>query len=51
MKHEAQEGGRPNEVWILWSFLEEGTKYPWEELQRQSIEQRLKERPGDPTHI
>jgi hypothetical protein len=26
------------------SFLEEGgTNYPWEELQRQSVEQRLKE--------
>jgi hypothetical protein len=25
------------------SFLEEGTKHPWKELQRQSSEQRLKE--------
>jgi hypothetical protein len=33
-------------VWILQSFLEEGTKYPWEEVQRQSVEQRLKERPS-----
>ena len=31
-------------MWIHWSFLEGGTKYPWEELQRQSVEQRLKER-------
>ena len=30
-------------VWILQSFLEEGTKHPWKELQRQSMEQRLKE--------
>ena len=29
----------------LRSFLEGGTKYPWKELQRQSLEQRLKERP------
>ena len=46
-------------MWILRSFLERGTKYPWEELQRQSVEQRLKEgpsrdspaTPGDPSHI
>ena len=31
--------------WILQSFLEGGTKYPWEELQSQSSEQRLNERP------
>jgi hypothetical protein len=24
-------------------FLEGGTKYPWKELQRQSVEQRLNE--------
>jgi hypothetical protein len=24
------------------SFLKGGTKYPWKELQRQSVEQRLK---------
>jgi hypothetical protein len=34
------------EVWILLSFLEGGIKYPWEEIQRQSMEQRLKERPS-----
>jgi hypothetical protein len=28
------------------SFLEGGTKYPWEELQRQSVEQRVKDRPS-----
>jgi hypothetical protein len=28
------------------SFLEWGTKYPWKELQRQSSELRLKERPS-----
>jgi hypothetical protein len=33
-------------VWILQSSLEGGTKYPWEEIQRQSVEQRLKERPS-----
>jgi hypothetical protein len=32
-------------VWILWTFLEGGTKYPWKELQRQSVNQRLKEPP------
>jgi hypothetical protein len=30
-------------VWILQSFLEGGgAKYPWKELQRQSLEQTLK---------
>jgi hypothetical protein len=33
-------------VWIPWSFLEGGTKYPREKIQRQSVEQRLKERPS-----
>ena len=48
---------KKTKVWIIWSFLEGGTKYPWEELQRQSVEQKLKERPssavppGDPSHI
>jgi hypothetical protein len=41
--HEAQEEGRPK-LWILWSFLERRRKYPWEKIQRQSVEQRLKER-------
>jgi hypothetical protein len=27
-------------------LLRGGTKYPWEEIQRQSVEQRLKERPS-----
>jgi hypothetical protein len=31
-------------VWILLSFLEGESKYPWQEIQRQSVEQRLKER-------
>ena len=37
--------------------LRRGSKYPWEEILRQSIEQKLKERPsrdcptGDPSHI
>jgi len=25
-------------VWILLSILEEGTKHPWKELQRQCVE-------------
>ena len=37
---------RKTKVWILQSFLEGGTKYPWEEIQRLSVEQRLKERPS-----
>jgi hypothetical protein len=35
-----------SKVWILQSFLERGTKFPWEEILRQSSEQRLKERPS-----
>ena len=34
---------RKTKVWILRSFLEGGTKYPWKELQRQSVKQRRKE--------
>jgi hypothetical protein len=33
-------------VWILRSFFEGGTKYPWKELQRPSVELRLKEGPS-----
>jgi hypothetical protein len=36
---------KEDQVRILWSFLEGGTKYPWKEIQRQSGEQGLKERP------
>ena len=35
-------------------LLRWGTKYPWKELQRQSVEQRLHQEsvlPGDPSHI
>jgi hypothetical protein len=38
-------------------LLRRGTKYPWEKIQRQSVEQRLKERPSrdcptwGPSHI
>jgi hypothetical protein len=39
--HETQEEGRPN--WILPSFLDGGTKYAWKKIQRQGVEQRLKE--------
>ena len=35
---------KKTKVWILRSFLEGETKYPWEELQEQHEEQRLKER-------
>ena len=35
---------KKKEVWVFQSFLEGGTKYPWEEI--QSVEQRLKERPS-----
>ena len=34
-------------MWIFRSFLEEGTKYPLEEIQRERMEQRLKERPSE----
>jgi len=37
---------RKTKVWILCSFLEWETKYPWKELQRQSLEQSLKELPS-----
>ena len=37
---------KKTKVWVFWSFLEGGTKYPQEEMQRQSVEQRLKERPS-----
>jgi hypothetical protein len=29
---------RKTNAWILHSFLEQGIKYPWKELQRQSLE-------------
>jgi hypothetical protein len=34
---------KEEKVWKLQYFLEGGTKYPWKELQRQSLEQRMKE--------
>jgi hypothetical protein len=33
-------------VWILHSSLEEGTKLPWKELQRQSLELKRKDGPS-----
>jgi hypothetical protein len=33
-------------VWVLPSFLVGVTKYSWEQIQRQSVEQKLKERPS-----
>ena len=35
---------RKTKEWILWSFLEEVTEEPWNEIHRKSVEQRLKER-------
>jgi hypothetical protein len=35
---------KDDQVWMLQSFLEGGIKYSWEKIQRQSVEQRLKER-------
>ena len=52
-----QSSKRKTKLWILWFFFEGGTKHLWEELQRQRVEQRLKENhpetalPGDPSHI
>ena len=37
---------KKNKEWILLSFLEEGTKFPQKEIQRQSVEKRLRERPS-----
>ena len=37
---------RKTKLSMLLSFLEGGTKYSWEEIWRQSVEQRLKERPS-----
>jgi hypothetical protein len=38
-------------VWILSSFLECGTKYPWKELERQNSELRWKERPSRKSYL
>jgi hypothetical protein len=35
---------KEDQVWITRSFLEAKTKYPWEEIQKYSVEQRLKEK-------
>jgi hypothetical protein len=43
-QHETQERSK-TKVWLFQSFLEGGAKYPWKELQRPSVEHRLKERP------
>jgi hypothetical protein len=37
-------------VWTLCLFLELGTKYPWKELQRQSLELRRKDGPSRDCH-
>jgi hypothetical protein len=31
---------------VPWFFLEGGTKYSWEKIWRQIVEQRLKEKPS-----
>jgi hypothetical protein len=38
-------------VWTLCPFLELGTKHPWKELQRQSLELRRKDVPSRDCHI
>jgi hypothetical protein len=38
-------------VWTLCPFLELGTKHPWKELQRQSLELRQKDGPSRDCHI
>jgi hypothetical protein len=35
-----------SKVWTLCPFLELGTKHPWKELQRQSLELRQKDGPS-----
>jgi hypothetical protein len=42
----AVSGRRKTNVWMLQFFLEGGTKYSREEIQRQNVEQQLKERPS-----
>jgi hypothetical protein len=37
---------KEDKTWLLQSLLEGGTKYSQEEIWRQSVEQRLKERPS-----
>jgi hypothetical protein len=37
---------RKTNMWIILSFLVRGTKYPQEDLQRLSMEQRLEEKPS-----
>ena len=49
VKLKKNEGRRKTTVWILWSFLEGGSKYPGEEIQRQSLEQILKK--GHPVTV
>jgi hypothetical protein len=37
---------RKTKVWILQSVFEGGPKYPWKELQRQTVGQKMKKRPS-----
>jgi hypothetical protein len=39
-------GRRKTNMWMLQCFLEEGTEYTQEEIWRQSMEKRLKEKPS-----
>jgi hypothetical protein len=41
---------RKTKVWMLRSFLEGGTKYSQEEIGKQNMEQRLKERSSRNCH-
>jgi hypothetical protein len=40
---------KEDQVWILQSFLEGGTKYPWKELQSQSVERITESKCGAET--
>ena len=44
--HEAQEGGKPKCGWVIWFFSEREQNTQQENLWRQSVGQRLKERPS-----
>jgi hypothetical protein len=46
LKNTRKSRRRKTNVWILHSSLELGIKYPWNELQRQSLELRRKHGPS-----
>jgi hypothetical protein len=37
---------KEDKVWITWFSLDAESKYPWEEIQRKGVEEKLKERPS-----